>query len=678
MAKLVQASSRNRNRPCPNSGLRRSFAVCLFLNLSVLFLQLGCRSPRVVKLNTLGTNLTSLKPLPAQPSPAPGDEIQTPPDANGFPGIMPPSAPLIAATTDPLMRDATLRTPLPSDASPYQRVAFTDPLDVDSAHVHQPSVALVQADAPAASLAALIVAAQEDAAAERREDVAKKSDELRSTVEETTDSARNDDKSSGDAAAKDASADATDAETLPPPIREEQTLSLEAVVVSATETFPAIREAALIRSLAIGDQISAMGEFDDKLEAYTINQPLSFYENYRHGVDWKKPLWMGGTAYMGYRLGDGDFEPWYRERETNEGGEFKLGFDIPLLQNRAIDPRRTAVRLASLDIQRANPELFQQILQTQYEAASAYWVWFAAAKQYAISLELMELAEERVSRIETQIELGDVARIVGIDNRRLLATRRAKLIESRQKLESAAIKLSLYFRDPLGRPITPTTDAQPKDFPVSARESIDVPSEVTRALTNRPELQLLGINAERLRTELRLAINQRLPEISFGTEVSQDVGGLASSSGDKQPLILETGLMGSVPVQRRKAIGKAQSLRAKIAQLDAKRQLASDKIVNDVRQAATFYEAARERLAQAKITQDLARQTLDAGELSFTSGDIDILLLNIYEQAFADAGIELITAQADLLTAEAMLSVATGQSLLIDDSVMPLILRNIP
>ena len=443
-----------------------------------------------------------------------------------------------------------------------------------------------------------------------------------------------------------------------------ESVTLEDVLISATETFPAIREAALLRTLAIGNQISAMGEFDDKIEAHTIGQPLGFYENYRSGIDWKKPLVMGGYSFLGYRAGRGDFEPWYGERETDDGGEFKAGFDIPVLQNRAIDPRRTAVRLASLDIQRASPELFQQVLTTQYEAAEAYWMWFAATKQYTIAQELMTLAEERVDSIEAQIKIGDVAPMIGIDNRRLLAMRRAKLVESRQKLDTSAIKLSLYYRDDLGRPVRPTISAQPKDFPPLPMEMINIDAEISRAFSNRPELAIFRVVEDQLRTELSLAINQRLPDLAFGSAISQDVGGLASPRGDKQPFKLEAGLIGSVPVQRRKAIGKAQALRAKIGQLDAKRQLTGDKIANEVRVAVTIYEAAKLRLEQARLTRDLGAQSLNFGEIQFASGDIDILLLNIIEQAFADAGVEVIIAQADLLTAEAMLIVATGRSLL--------------
>ncbi len=464
---------------------------------------------------------------------------------------------------------------------------------------------------------------------------------------------------------------------LPPPASSLQTapteLAVDDVIASATERFPSVREATLLRALAIGDQISAMGEFDDKLEAYSINQPLSYYENYRHGVGIKHPLYMGGTAYAGYRVGRGDFEPWYKERETNDGGEFKVGLNMPLLRDRAIDYRRTAVRIATLEIQKSNPQLYHQVLQTQLEAATAYWNWYSAAKQHEVALQLMSIAEKRVDQIEKQIAAGDVAKLVGIDNSRLLTMRRAKLIEAKQKLDIYAIKLSLYHRDEFGRPIQASANTKPINVPAISERVVNVSDEISRAQLNRPELQELNLLEQQLRAELRLAINQRLPEVSFGTEVSQDVGAQASSSGDKQPLILEAGLTGSVPIQRRKAIGKAQSLRAKMAQLDAKRQLTSDKITNDVREAATMYDAAHLRLEQAKLNRELAQQTLTAGGISFTSGDIDILMLNIYEQAFADAGLEIIHAEVDVLIAEAMLQVATGRSLMVDEAMPPLI-----
>jgi hypothetical protein len=303
-------------------------------------------------------------------------------------------------------------------------------------------------------------------------------------------------------------------EELPAPT-ETQLLDLETVLISATESFPSVREAAQLRAEALGESQRALGEFDDRLEAFTINQPMGFYQNYRHGISWSRPLENGGVAYTGYRIGRGRFEPWYGGRDTDDSGEFRVGFEIPLLQNRAIDPRRTAVRLAALDIQRASPELFQQVLGAQVEAAEAYWQWVAAGQRYEIAEELMMLAEERVERIQRQIDAEDVARIVGVDNRRLLAQRRSLLIEARRAWDAAAVRLSLYYRNPAGVPISVADAALPEVFPEAPSPAVNLEIDITEAMDLRPELAILRIASEQLRTELRLAINQQLPKSAF-------------------------------------------------------------------------------------------------------------------------------------------------------------------
>jgi outer membrane protein, heavy metal efflux system len=145
---------------------------------------------------------------------------------------------------------------------------------------------------------------------------------------------------------------------------------------------------------------------------------------------------------------------------------------------------------------------------------------------------------------------------------------------------------------------------------------------------------------------------------------------LTSPTGDKRPFVLETGLIGTVPVQRNRALGRARSLRARLAQLDARTQLTADQIANEVRQATIAYQAARQRLQQATLGQELARQTLRFGEIAFQAGEIDILLLNIYEQAYADAGQEVVDAQAAMHIALARRLTARGEMLL-DESQGP-------
>ncbi len=450
-------------------------------------------------------------------------------------------------------------------------------------------------------------------------------------------------------------------EQLPQPTSE-QTLTFGIVAESVYNHFPVIRQATQARVEAFGDTISARGEFDDKLEAFTINQPLGFYENYRHGISVKSPVSRnGGELSAGYRIGDGNFEPWYGERETDEGGEFELGAILPLAQNRDVDVRRTQLRVALLTFQQTQPQLFDSILQSQREAIEFYWAWVGAGLQLRIQRELQSLAEDRVAQIDRQITEGDLAKIVGIDNKRLLAGREIKRVEADAKAGQAAYKLSLYFRDETGRPQLPPLSSVPHDLPGVDSEPLDTASVIAAAVQRRPELDVLRLEEQKLNAELQLAANQMLPTIDLGLGLSQDVGGQTSSKGDKQPLTAEAALIGSVPIQRRKAIGKQRALRAKIAQLDAKFQLMTEKIGAEIGQAIVARNAAAQRVEQAKSLVDLARQTLAAGSIAFEGGDIDILLLNIYEQSLADAESSLVAAEVDYFVAEGLRHIAAGE-----------------
>ena len=98
-----------------------------------------------------------------------------------------------------------------------------------------------------------------------------------------------------------------------------------------------------------------------------------------HGgrTGFEQALFSGGEVFAGYRIGRGNFQPWFGERETNDGGEFNVGLVSSLWRDRAIDDRRFKVSKAELDIEQAEIELFLARLQTQRSAAKAYWEWVA-------------------------------------------------------------------------------------------------------------------------------------------------------------------------------------------------------------------------------------------------------------------------------------------------------------
>lgn len=349
-------------------------------------------------------------------------------------------------------------------------------------------------------------------------------------------------------------------------------VDLSTVVDAAVRFYPSIQETLALREISSGEQLAALGQFDYKLRAMSLAMPLGFYENQRTAVSAEQPLWNGGAISGGYRLGRGDIQPWYEERLTNEGGELAVGMDIPLIKNRTIDDRRAELLKAEQDLLAVEPLIRQQSLDIALFATEAYWSWLATSAKRTIQQELLQIALLRKSQIERSIELGDRAPAANIDNLRLIATRQTALINAQRRVESAAIKLSLFYRDPNGEPVLVGTASITENFPrFSVRELNPFNSDAEFARQNRPELQFLANQAERLRIELQQAGNLGLPELNLIFDAAQDVGAPASSKRDKSQLELESGLVGFWEPQQRKMLGKQQAVRGKLTQLRFKR-----------------------------------------------------------------------------------------------------------
>ena len=429
-------------------------------------------------------------------------------------------------------------------------------------------------------------------------------------------------------------------------------LQLDEVVDSVQAAYPMLLSVLLERQIASGKQLSAWGEFDLVAKAFGIAAPEGFYRTYRNGVSLNQPTFGGGYLYGGYKIGDGNFQPWFGERETNEGGEFSLGLGVPILKDRVIDKRRAALFQANLARQAVEPVVRANVLEFSRLAAQAYWSWVASGRTLAAQRELLQNAVLRVQQIQRRVEAGDLEQIARINNEQLIASRETKVIESDRKLQQSAIKLSLFLRDAAGEPVIPDDTRLPVDFPLlAAPDRAQREADIATAIAASPLLAELDLLAEQTRVELRAAENLLLPKLDGQILAAKDVGGQASSKGDKTPFELEAGLYGEVPLQRREARGKITAAQGKLAQIDAKRRFLVDKIRAAVQDAHSALEAAAGRIERAQVNLRLARETLALGQAQFEAGNVDLIDLNIYEKAVTDAQLLLISAQADFFFA---------------------------
>lgn len=444
-------------------------------------------------------------------------------------------------------------------------------------------------------------------------------------------------------------------ESSSPPTATAAPLQLDEVIQSVIVSYPLLQSAIAGREIAEGELLAASGEFDLKLKADTINMPLGFYDNYRHSIGAEQPLFSGGSVFGGYRLGTGSYPSYYQNRETHDGGEFKAGVTLPLLQNRDIDERRAGVWRNGWGVQAVEPEIQAQLIDFIRAASITYWNWVAAGQNVMISDALLKNATDRNEGLQRRVNSGDAPAIELTDNERLIVSRRTKLLDARRKFQQSSYKLSLFLRDASGQPVVVPDERLPPTFPGEddpARRSLE--GDIQQALERRPEMQALSILREQLQIDLAAAQNMQLPQLDAVVAASQDVGAPADAKKDDKSLLeLEGGLVASVPLQRRKALGKAQAVEGKLAQVQAKTQFTQNKIVAEVQSASAALHAAYQQLELARQSLALARQMEVAERRKFDLGDSNLLLVNLREQATADAAATEVEAQLNYFEAQA-------------------------
>jgi outer membrane protein TolC len=437
--------------------------------------------------------------------------------------------------------------------------------------------------------------------------------------------------------------------------------TLAELIDSVRLHFPVIQEAIAARTIASGETLAAWGAFDHKLEGLSESQPLGYYETYRQSLGVKRDTLWGGQTFAGYRVGRGFFEPWYLERQTNDGGEFKTGFIAPLAKDRAIDANRAEVWRAQLERGRVEPEIRAMVIGSARDATIAYWQWVGSAANYRISESFLQLGVNRVDFLRRQIEAGEKANIDLVDNQRIILSRQAKLVDDRRKLEQSAFKLSLFLRDSVGDPLIVPIELATLTFPTADElNDWDDEAAIARALANRPELEELRLVRRQLDVALQQARNESIPDLDAGLLVSQDVGEPTSSKRDKSELELEASVMLSVPLERRKALGKARQLRGKLAQVSAKTRFAADKIAAESRSAHAALVAAAQRVTQTAEGVKLAEQMRVAEQRRYELGDSTLFNLNLREQQAAEAALDAIAALFDYHVARADYAAALG------------------
>ena len=428
--------------------------------------------------------------------------------------------------------------------------------------------------------------------------------------------------------------------------KNKKVLKLEDVIVNIEKNFPLLAVAMQDLLIARSELVTSQGAFDSSLRS-TSTSATGYYQNQRFDTIIEQPTPVNGTSFFaGYRLGRGDFAPYYGERATNKFGEVRAGARIPIFRDRAIDKNRAGIQQAEVGLRLADLSVIQQKIEIYRNAMLRYWDWIASVEKYNIIKNIYNIAKDRQDQIEKRVKAGDLPRIEETENKRIVLQRKAQLVASEQIMISSANELSLYLMTDMNKAYIPSPDEVP-DNPFSQldeKEIIELSTKIEEAVEKRPEVKRIQAQKEQNRIERELAKNLTKPGIDFVFAVSQDFG--PGSKTLERPE-LEASLVLNVPLQNKTQQGKLDGTSAKNTKLDAQELFLKERIGADIKNISSLLEMTKERVKLSISEVELSKEIEKAEWKKFQMGEGTLILVNIREQNTAEARIREIDSKAD-------------------------------
>jgi len=416
----------------------------------------------------------------------------------------------------------------------------------------------------------------------------------------------------------------------------QRSTSLADVILSTERFYPTIQAARARIQQTQGDLLSANGAFDPRVDGSVSSRLSGFYDGSLGSTGFYQNLpFMGAEVFTEYSLSNGNFPVYEDQFVTANAGEARLGFALSLLRDREIDDERFGILKAELDTDIAGLDLEFEKIAIFQDAYVAYTRWLISARLLEAYQELLNVALVRGDALERQVEAGDAAEILLIENEQAILQREGLVVDARRQAEVAAEGLSLFLRGEGGLPTYPVYD-DALQIPVDEETFLDQPVSqlVELALANRPDIAAAKIVQEQLQLEIRLAENLAKPQLDLKFYSANDFG---SGSDSLQGLDNRVELSFSIPLQTRTARGRRASANARLMEVGHELRLLIDEAERDMRASLVNLRATSELKDVALRELEVAQALADAEARRFEAGTSDYFLLNVRERMLGEA-----------------------------------------
>jgi len=364
---------------------------------------------------------------------------------------------------------------------------------------------------------------------------------------------------------------------------------------------------------------------------------------------------------------------------------FTLTLTQPLLRNRGLFPNRAPLVIARRNLGISCEAFEGQVSDTLAQAIQQYWSVVQVRQNLNVLRKSLEQAEASYQHDKRALELGALPPFDIYRSEAQVASRRVQVIQAEYDLKQRQDE----FRRLVGADLDPSVrgldlDLVEKSEPEGELLTLDVQQVYDQALKRRPELTALREQLQNDDTNVRLAHNNLLPDLSLSAFYSANgLGGNQLDLTTTPPSVVSTGgfwdSLGQVRSFDFPSYGFTVQLRLPIrnrsAQADLgdamvskrrnlyRQRLQTQQLWQEVKNAVHDLEEAKLSMAAAKVARDLAEKTLEAEQRKYELGASQIFFVLDAQTQLATAEVNLVQSQINYQRAVTEVDHAQGMLL---------------
>jgi outer membrane protein len=357
----------------------------------------------------------------------------------------------------------------------------------------------------------------------------------------------------------------------------------------------------------------------------------------------------------------------------------------PLLRHFGVFANRAPIYIAQRNLRQSQATFVGEVNDILLTVISRYWNVVLARESLEVQKRSYEEAQQSYERDKKALSLGALPPLDIYRSESEVAARRVTVIQSEYTLkqsEDSFRQVIAADRDPVLNAIDLSLTEKPE--PPETLLEMDIATALSLAVANRPELEAVRQQLSADAIMIRLAHNNLRPDLELvGSYSPTGLGGNSYDLTTVPPTLLATGgladslsqlfafkyptygasLTLTLPIKNHAA--EADLADATVSQKNDQYREAREiqSITLEVKNAVHLLEQGKLSLEAAKVSENLARKSLQAEQRKYQLGGSTVFFVLDAQTQLANAEFALAQAQTNYQTAVAAVDHSTGKLL---------------